>query len=60
VEVMTPTMQWIGKTLPLWHGITAIQDPWLGFGWSWSALAITATFAVAAGALAILAFRRLG
>ncbi len=60
VDVMTPTMQTVGKALPLWHGIVAIQDAWLGFGWSWSALAVTAGFAVVAGALAILAFRRVG
>ena len=51
-------MQNIGKAMPLWHGVMAIQDPWLGEGWNWGELAIVAAVAVAAGALAVAAFRR--
>ena len=58
VDVMSPTMQDLGRALPLWHGVLTIQDPWLGEGWNWGALAITAGVAVVAGTLAILAFRR--
>jgi ABC-2 type transport system permease protein len=60
VDVMSPTMRHVGQALPLWHGVIAIQDPWLGAGWSWRELAVTAAVAGAAGALAILAFRRQG
>jgi hypothetical protein len=55
---MSPTMQSIGKAMPLWHGVIAMQDPWLGVGWNWGELAIVAAVAVAAGALAVAAFRR--
>jgi len=58
VDVMSPTMRAIGKAMPLWHGVMAIQDPWLGEGWNWGELAIVAAVAVVAGALAVAAFRR--
>lgn len=58
VDVMSSTMQSIGKAMPLWHGVMAIQDPWLGEGWNWAELGITAAVAVVAGALAVAAFRR--
>ena len=55
---MSPTMQSIGKAMPLWHGVIAMQDPWLGEGWNWGELAIVALIAVVLGALAVAAFRR--
>jgi ABC-2 type transport system permease protein len=58
VDVMSPTMQDIGKAMPLWHGVVAIQDPWLGEGWNWGELGVVLAVAVVAGALAIAAFRR--
>lgn len=58
VDVMSPTMQHIGKAMPLWHGIVAIQDPWLGEPWNWGELGVVLAVAVAAGALAVAAFRR--
>ncbi len=58
VEVMSPTMQSVGKAMPLWHGVIAIQDPWLGEGWNWGELAVVAAVAVVSGALAVAAFRR--
>jgi ABC-2 type transport system permease protein len=58
VDVMSSTMQDIGKAMPLWHAVMAIQDPWLGEGWNWGELGVTAAVAVAAGALAIASFRR--
>ena len=58
IDVMSPTMQDVGRSLPLWHAVIAVQDPWLGVGWNWGDLAVTAAVAVVAGALAILAFRR--
>jgi ABC-2 type transport system permease protein len=58
VDVMSPTMQDIGRAMPLWHGVMAIQDPWLGKGWNWGELAVVAAVAVVAGGLAVAAFRR--
>ncbi|MFA4965496.1 MAG: ABC transporter permease [Thermoleophilia bacterium] len=58
VDVMTSTMQGIGKAMPLWHGVIALQDAWLGYGWNWGELGIVAAVAVVAGALAVASFRR--
>ena len=58
VDVMSPTMQDIGKAMPLWHGVIAIQDPWLGEGWNWGELGVVLAVAAVAGALAVAAFRR--
>jgi len=58
VDVMSPTMQDIGRAMPLWHGVVAIQDPWLGEGWNWGELGIVLAVAAAAWALAVAAFRR--
>jgi len=58
VDVMTPTMQDIGRALPLWHAAIAIQDPWLGAGWNWGEIGIVLAVTVVAGALAVAAFRR--
>jgi ABC-2 type transport system permease protein len=57
-EVMTTTMNDIAGALPLTHAVTAIQDPWLGFGWNWAELGVLAGIAVVCGVLATLAFRR--
>jgi ABC-2 type transport system permease protein len=46
-----------GGLLPLSHLVTAIQDPWFGFGWSWSDLAVLAAWALAAGIPALWFFR---
>ncbi len=43
--------------LPLTHLVTAIQDPWFGFGWNWIDLATLSAFAIAAGAPALKLFR---
>jgi ABC-2 type transport system permease protein len=58
VDVMSPTMQDIGQAMPLWHGVVAIQDPWLGEGWNWGELGIVLAVAAVAWALAVAAFRR--
>jgi ABC-2 type transport system permease protein len=57
-EVMTPTMNTIADVMPLSHAVTAIQDPWLGYGWNLVQLGILAAVAVVCGVLATLAFRR--
>ena len=47
----------LGGVLPLSPLVTAIQDPWFGFGWSGSDLAVLALYAVGAGAPALWLFR---
>lgn len=47
----------VGGVLPLSHLVTAVQDAWFGFGWSWADLAVLAASAVAAGAPALWLFR---
>ena len=47
----------VGGALPLAHLVTAVQDPWFGFGWSGTDLAVLAIYAVAAGVPALWLFR---
>ena len=47
----------VGGALPLGHLVTAIQDPWFGFGWSIEHLAALAAYAVVAGVPALVFFR---
>ncbi len=47
----------ISGVLPLSHLVTAIQDPWFGFGWSATDLAVLAAYAFVAGAPALWFFR---
>ncbi|MEW6033963.1 MAG: ABC transporter permease [Chloroflexota bacterium] len=56
-EVMTQTMQWVGEAMPLWHVVTLLQDPWLGFGWNTVEFLVVAGVMVAAGAISVRAFR---
>ena len=46
------------QLLPLTHLVTAVQNPWFGFGWSGTDLAVLAAYAVAAGVPALWLFRR--
>ncbi len=45
------------ELLPLTHLVHAIQDPWYGFGWSWSGLAVLTAFAIAAAIPALWFFK---
>ena len=47
-----------GGLLPLAHLVTAVQNPWFGFGWSGTDLAVLAAYAVVAGVPALWLFRR--
>jgi ABC-2 type transport system permease protein len=47
----------VGGVLPLAHLVTAIQNPWFGFGWSATDLGVLAAYAVAAGVPALWLFR---
>jgi ABC-2 type transport system permease protein len=47
----------LGGVLPLARLVEALQDPWFGFGWSTTDLAVLAVYAVGAGAPALWLFR---
>jgi ABC-2 type transport system permease protein len=47
----------VGGVLPLAHLVTAVQNPWFGFGWSTTDLIVLAAYAVAAGVPALWLFR---
>ena len=47
----------LSGVLPLSRLVTAVQDPWFGFGWSGTDLAVLAAYAVGAGAPALWFFR---
>ena len=55
--IMTPTMRRIGDVLPLTHVVTALQDPWLGFGWNGRELLVLAALLVGASVLSVRLFR---
>ena len=47
----------VAGVLPLAHLVTAMQDPWFGFGWNGTDLAVLAAYTVAAGVPAVWFFR---
>lgn len=57
LAVLPEGVRTLSDILPLTYLVVAIQDPWFGFGWSWSDLGILAGIAVVAGTLAIWRFR---
>jgi ABC-2 type transport system permease protein len=46
-----------GGLLPLTHLVTAIQDPWYGFGWNAAALGVLALYGAVTGAIGLWFFR---
>jgi ABC-2 type transport system permease protein len=48
----------VGSMLPLTHLVTAVQNPWFGFGWAGTDLAVLAAYAVVVGVPALWLFRR--
>lgn len=55
--VLPSALRDISAVLPLHHLVTAIQDPWFGFGWNGTGLAVLAAYTVGAGAPALWLFR---
>ena len=55
--VLPAGLRGIGGVGPLAHLVTAIQNPWFGFGWSATDLAVLAAYAIAAGIPALWLFR---
>ncbi len=56
-EVLTGGLRAAGALMPLTYVITALQDPWLGLGWSWGSLAVTIAVAGTCWALAVRLLR---
>ncbi len=54
--VLPAVLRDVGNLFPLTHLVTAVQNPWFGFGWSGTDLAVLAAYAVAAGAVALWRF----
>lgn len=54
--VLPSAVRDVGGVLPLAHLLTAVQNPWFGFGWSGTDLAVLAAYAVAAGVPALRLF----
>ncbi len=47
----------VGGVLPLSHLVTAVQDPWFGYGWNLSDLAVLGLYTLVAGVPALWFFR---
>lgn len=56
-EVLTGSMQFLGRLTPLQHVITLLQDPWLGFGWNWTETLVVAGIGVISAAVTLRYFR---
>jgi ABC-2 type transport system permease protein len=56
--VLPSGLRTVGGVLPLTHLVTAVQNPWFGFGWSAGDLAALAAYAVAIGLPALWLFSR--
>jgi len=56
-EVLPEAMNAVGSFTPLDHVVLLIQDPWLGFGWSWAETLVVLGFAVGSLGLVALVHR---
>ncbi|APA98352.1 ABC transporter permease [Nocardia seriolae] len=57
-EVLSPALRRIGSALPLHYLVLALQDPWLGKGINWTAMAILSAVTLLAGGWAAAWLRR--
>jgi ABC-2 type transport system permease protein len=55
--VLSAPMRWMSNPLPFTHAVLALQDPWLGQGWDWTAFSIVVAFTAAATVVAVRWFR---
>jgi ABC-2 type transport system permease protein len=55
--VLPGVLRDVGGWLPLSHLVTAVQNPWFGFGWSGMDLAVLVGYAAVAGLPALWLFR---
>ncbi|WP_296604284.1 ABC transporter permease [Nocardioides sp.] len=55
--VLPAGLREVGAALPLGPLVDALQDPWFGFGWNGTGLAVLAAYAVAAAIPALWLFR---
>ena len=58
LELLNGPLSHVSDVLPLTYAIRLMQNPWLGFGWDFGAMAIVLGFAGAAALGAFLTFRR--
>jgi ABC-2 type transport system permease protein len=56
-DVISGPLQRVGDILPLTYVIRLMQNPWLGFGWDYTALAVVLVSGCAAAALSVRLFR---
>jgi len=56
-EVLNQGMTWVGRFLPLTYTIRLLQDPWLGFGWSWNDTFIVVGITLVASLISLRFFR---
>jgi ABC-2 type transport system permease protein len=56
-EVLSETMTWVGRFLPLTYTIRLVQDPWLGFGWDWTSMLIVLGITLGAAVISLRFFR---
>lgn len=57
-EVLSAPLRAVGDVLPLTYAVRVIQDPWLGFGWDWTATLVMLAFLCVSAALAVPLLRR--
>ena len=56
-EVLSEAMVWVGRFLPLTYAVRLLQDPWLGFGWSWNATFVVIGITIVAVLVSLRFFR---
>jgi ABC-2 type transport system permease protein len=57
-EVLSPPLRTVGDFLLLTYAARILQDPWLGFSWSGSAVAVTVGTIIAGSSFAVWAYGR--
>ena len=50
-------MVWVGRFLPLTYAVRLLQDPWLGFGWSWNDTLVVIGITIVAIVVSLRFFR---
>jgi ABC-2 type transport system permease protein len=56
-EVLSDSMVWVARFMPLTHTIRLIQDPWLGFGWNVTETIIVLGISIGAALISLRFFR---
>jgi len=56
-EVLSDSMVWVARFMPLTHTVRLLQDPWLGFGWNVMETIIVVGITVGAALISLRFFR---